>query len=256
LKSVNARKDAMNAESGVAMMPINGQKTVPQGVAANIQNLIRSYMQNTPVGNSQRRYLMKRAAEFQKPWTYKELDELRSDLSSALARHNAKGSVAKYTAEKGDLDLAVDNAILDGLRDTVYPEMDRAAGRPAGYFEDLKGRQSSLITLQAVLDKRAKDLAGKQAISEVTPPFSTENLSGSFHVGEMPRLGAYGIRQAIFPSRELDEASKHVAKAFPKVDTLPYQILFSGETRAAQLTGPKTRKLRRVRDENQPPPEQ
>lgn len=249
LKSVNSRKDAMNAESGAAMLPIAGKQTVPQGPAQNIQGLIRSYMSNTPAGRAQRQYLMKRAAEFQKPWTYRQLDELRTDLSSSLAKHNAKLPVAKYAAEKGDLDVAIDNAVLDGLRDTVYPEMDRAAGKPAGYFEDLKGRQSSLITLQEVLDKRIRDLKGSQAISEVAPRFGSENVSVYAHPGSMPRAVIHGIRQAVAPTRELEAASKHVAKAFPAVDSLPYQILFSGETRAANLKGPKQQELEKTADD-------
>lgn len=249
LKSVNSRKDAMNAESGAAMLPIAGQQTVPQGVSQNIQGLIRSYMQNTPMGRSQRGYLAKRAAEFQKPWTYRQLDELRTDLASSLAKHNAKLPVAKYTAEKGDLDVAIDSAVLDGLRDTVYPEMDRAAGKPAGYFENLKGRQSSLIALQEILDKRLRDLSGAQAISEVTPRLGSENISLSAHAGSLPRAGVYGIRQAISPNRELKSASKHVAKAFPAVDSLPYQVLFSGETRAATLKGPKQQELEKTADD-------
>jgi hypothetical protein len=250
LTAVNARKNAMNAESGIAMMPIAGQKTVPTGISDSVRKLIRSYMTNTTEGSAARKYLIKRAAEFDKPWTFRQLDELRTDMASQLAKHRMKGSVAKYTAEKGDLDLAVDNAILDGLRETVYPEMDRAAGRPQGYFEELKGRQSSLIALQEILDKRIKDLSGQQAISEVAPRFSSENLSGSVHPGSMPRLGIYGLRQVVSPTRELDAASKHVSKAFPSVDSLPYQVLFSATARLPQImSGPKTKHLQHLADE-------
>lgn len=254
LTAVNARKTAMNTESGVAMMPIAGVKTVPTGISDSIRNLIRSYMTNTTEGKAARKYLIKRSAEFDKPWTFRQLDELRTDMASQLAKHRVKGSVAKYTAEKGDLDLAVDNAILDGLRDTVYPEMDRAAKRPSGYFEKLKGRQSSLIALQEILDKRIKDLRGAQAMSEVAPRFSSENLSGSLHVGSAPRLGAYGIRQALSPTRELNTASKHVSKAFPDIDALPYQILFSAATRAPDMAKmPKQRQLEEIREQQLSP---
>ena len=156
LKSVNSRKDKMNVESGAAMLPIAGQKTVPTGVSQNIRNLAKSYMNNTIEGRRQAKYIIDRAAEYQKPWSYGELDQLRSDLAAQTAKHRAKDPVAKYASEKGDIDLQIDNAILDGLRDTVYPEMDRAAGRPQGYFADLKGRQSALITLQQILDKRVR----------------------------------------------------------------------------------------------------
>lgn len=242
LKAVNSRKDTMNAEAGAAMLPIAGKKTVPTGIANNIQNLIRSHMDNTAVGRSQRAYLMKRAAEFNKPWSYRALDELRTDLASQLDKHNSREAVSKYTAEKGDLDLAIDNAILDGLRDTVYPEMDRAAGKPVGYFADLKKRQSSLIRLQKILNQRVKDLKGAQAVSEVTPRLSSENISLSAHAGSLPRAGVYGIKQMLAPKRELKEASKHVAKAFPTVNSLPYQVLFSAGVRASEVKGPAPRR--------------
>lgn len=231
LRAVNTRKDAMNLESGAAMLPIAGKQTVPTGIADSIRNLVRPWMDQTAQGRAQKSAILRAAKDYDKPWTYAELDTLRTDLSSQLAKHNAKGSVAKYAAEKGDTDLAIDNAVLDSLRDTVYPEMDRAAGKPAGYFEDLKGRQSALITLQQTLDKRVKDLAGQQAISEVTPRLSSENISLSAHAGSPIRAGVYGVRQALAPSRELKVASKHVLRAFPDVDALPYQILFSAGVR-------------------------
>jgi hypothetical protein len=241
LNSVNSRKDAMNAESGAAMLPIAGQKTVPMGVAQNIRNLARSYMNNTVEGRRQGKYILDRAAEYQKPWSYGELDQLRSDLAAQTAKHRAKDPVAKYASEKGDIDLQIDNAILDGLRDTVYPEMDRAAGKPQGYFADLKGRQSSLIDLQSILDKRVKALKGSEAISEVAPRFGSENISLSEHIGSPLRAGVYGIRQSISPTREMTTASKHVKKAFPSVNALPYTALFGTGVRAAEapVTGPK-----------------
>jgi hypothetical protein len=242
LDAVNARKTDMNAESGASMMPIAGVITVPDGIARNIKNLARSYMGKTAEGRAQSNYLMKRAQEFEgKEWTFGELDQLRTDLSSQLAKHRVKGSVAKYTAEKGDMDLAVDNAILQGLRDTIYPEMDRAAGKPAGYFESLKGRQSSLITLQEILEKRIRDLTGSQAVSEVTSRFGSENISLSAHAGSLPRAGIYGIREAFSPTRELETASKHVAKAVPPVYSQPWEILFTTAARVEESKPPKKR---------------
>ena len=236
LKAVNSRKDAMNLESGTAMLPIAGQKTVPVGISDRIKGLIRSYMAQTPAGSAERKYIVKRAAEFEKPWSYRQLDELRTDLASQLSKHQAKESVAKYTAEKGDLNLAIDNAIQDGLRDTVYPTMDRAAGKPPGYFADLKGRQSNLIRLQSVLNQRVKRLKSSQAINEAAPLFSHENVSVYARPTGLPRTYIHGINNALFPPREYAAASKHVAKAFrPSVNSLPYQILLSGGFRVSDV---------------------
>ena len=143
--------------------------------------------------------------------------------------------VAQYTAKKANRSLAIDNAIEEGLKDTVYPEMDKAAGKPAGYFADLKGRQSRLIAMEKILNKRIKQLGGAQAISEVTPRMSKENISIFAHPGvSAPTTIARVPHGVLFPPRELTEAGKHVRKAFPgpQINTLPYQVLFSNTARA------------------------
>lgn len=256
LKAVNARKDAMNIESGTAMLPIAGNQTVPIGISDRIKNLARSYMPQTATGKGERAYIMKRAAEFEKPWSYRQLDEYRTDIASQLGKHQAKESVAKYTAEKGDLDLAIDNAIQDGLRETIYPEMDRAAGKPAGYFADLKGRQANLISLQSVLNSRIKRLKSSQAINEAAPLFSHENVSVYARPTGLPRTYIHGIQSAIFPPREYAAASKHVAKAFrPSVNSLPYQLLLFGGLRAYDVGLPAPKASHQPTTEAPPAPQ-
>ena len=257
LNAVNLRKDAMNLESGVALMPIKGQQIVPTGVAQSIQDLAQKYDPAIPGDRAIIKYINSKAAEWQHPISYGALDLKRSRLASDLAKFKAKGPVAKYTAEKGDIDLAIDNAIEGGLRDTVYPAMDAAAGKPTGYFADLKGRQSNLITLQSILDKRLQDLKGAQAISEAVPPLSRENVSIYAHPGGMPRAVIHGARDIVSPARELNAANAHVGKAFePSVDALPYQVLFTGLGRIAQLKGPKTQQLEDAADEQRSVPVQ
>lgn len=234
LGAVNARKVAMNNESAVAMLPIAGKKVVPTGIADSVRNLSEPWMANTAQGRAEQAYIKRRAAEFDKPWSFRDLDRYRTYLSSQLAKHKAKDVVARYTAEKGDIDLAIDNAILGSLRDTVYPEMDRAAGKPAGYFENLKGRQSSLIELQSILDRRIKRLGSSQAISEARPRLGSENLSIYMHAGGGPRAYLHGLKEAVAPTRELSIANRQVRKAFPSVNSLPYQILFSQALRAEE----------------------
>lgn len=232
LKAVNKRKDAMNAESGAAMLPIAGQQVMPQGVSQRILGLIKPYMHQTAEGRAEEAYIRQRATEFQHPWNYRELDTYRTDISGYLSRHHAKEQVARYTAEKGNINLAIDTAIEDGLRDTVYPAMDRAAGKPSGYFEDLKGRQRALITLQSILNKRVKELKGSQAVAEVEPA-----ISGSIymHPGSLPRVYLHKLSNLVAPERVYNEASGHVRKAFkPTVDTLPYRVLFSAGVRAGE----------------------
>lgn len=250
LKAVNSRKDAMNVESGAAMLPIAGEKIVPTGVADEIRNLSARYDRDVPGDKPIIAHIRKAAAEWEHPISYRALDQKRSNLASDLSKFNAQESVARYNARMGDVDLAIDNAIEKGLREAVYPAMDRAAGKPAGYFENLKQRQSSLITLQSILNKRIEWLKGSQAISEAQPLFSGENISIYARPESLPRTYIHGIQRAIAPQREYAEASKHVARAFkPSVSSLPYQLLFSNLIRGAEISkGPKTQKLRKLRD--------
>jgi hypothetical protein len=232
------------------MQPIAGVTTVPTGVADKIRELVTPSMQHTAEGRAEANYIKNAAKDFDKEWSFRELDDMRMRTRAKLDAFSRKEPVARYTAAKGDASKAVDEAILDGVRDTVYPEMDRAAHKPEGYFADLKGRQSNLITLQSILDKRLKNLQGAQAVSEVAPRFSSENVSLSAHAGSLPRAGIYGIRNAISPTRELNAASKNVSRAFPStINTLPYQTLFSNAIRFAEAPkGPKTQKLQQARD--------
>lgn len=236
LDTVNRAKDAMNAESKAAMAPLMEKPVMPTGIADRIRSLITPNMEKTEVGRAEARSILKAAKEFDKPWTYGELDAERMSVRSRLNTLKQMGEVAQYTAKKASRSKAIDDAIERGLRDQIYPTMDQAAGKPEGYFANLKGRQSDLITLQSILDKRVSDLGGKQAVSEVTSPFGSENISLSAHVGSV-RAGAYGLKNVFSPTRELNAAGKHVAKAFPpaKVSSLPYQVLLTNIPRAKAI---------------------
>lgn len=245
LSAVNARKDAMNAESGVAMAPIGNKETIAKGILDRLEALKNNIPMAGPkkamnVAAQQELDAINRAEiEFQRPLTYHNLDLERGRARARLDSFMAKDPVPQYTALKSSRTLAIDNAIEQGLKDTVYSEMDRAAGKPAGYFANLKGRQSSLISLQKILDKRVRDLSGQQAVSEVTPRISAENLSLSMHPGTLPRGGLYGLKNVFSPPREMKAAGKHVAKAFPKqrtIDTMPYQVLFAGTARSEETS--------------------
>jgi len=106
----------------------------------------------------------------------------------------------------------------------------------------MKARQSSLIQLQQVLEKRVKDLRGSQAVAEATPRFAPmKNISIYAHAGDAPRGYIHGIQDIIMPPRVETEAAKHVAKAFPEsqINEQPYRVLF-GTT--GRVLGPAPRR--------------
>jgi hypothetical protein len=73
--------------------------------------------------------------------------------------------------------VRIDLEAYNGIKDTVYPAMDQAAGKPPGFFAELKGRQQKLIDLQEHLDKQADELATASGVSRGSPRFSHKNLS-------------------------------------------------------------------------------
>jgi hypothetical protein len=191
-------------------------------------------MEKTAAGREEKSAIKRAITEFQKPWTYGELDAERTATRARLNTFHNKGDVAQYTARKASRNVAIDDAIEQGSKDILYPAADKAAGKPAGYTAEMKGRQAALIKLQAILDKRIDDLGGKAAQIAGSPRLSSENLSVSLHPGGAPRLSLYSIRNALVPPNPLKTASSRVAKAFPldRVSSLPYQVLLSGAARA------------------------
>lgn len=166
---VNKTKDNINTEYGNAIGPYANMKMVPNAVSQRILSLATPDMPFTAEGRADLGAIKNAATEYQKEWTLGALDSKRSRLSADLASHNAKEGVARYTAERGNTNLAIDNAINDALRDTVYPQADQLVGKPAGYFEDLKQKQSNLIRLQSLLNKRIDDLQGAQRVQQGAP---------------------------------------------------------------------------------------
>jgi hypothetical protein len=230
LDLVNNAKTAMNDASNEAMSSIALYRTQPLEISRRLRALITPNMEHTAAGRAERDAINRAATEFESQWSFAALDAERVATRARLNAFRSKESVAQYTARRASRSLAIDDVIEKGLRDVIYPEMDVAAGRPAGYFADLKGRQSALITLESLLHKRIKALSGAQAVSEVAPRLSSENLSVSLHPGSAPRGGLYGLRNVIAPPREYKTASKYVEKAFPmpqSVGTMPYQVLLA-----------------------------
>ena len=250
LDAVTRARAAIHEEYGNALGPYAHQEVSTKPIADAIRSLKKPWMDVPGMGAEEKSAIEKAATQFERPMTVGQLDSLRQQLNTDLASLYGKAPNARYTATQGSINNAIDTTIASGARDVLYPIADSAANKPAGYFRDALDREGSLIQLRGILQKRFSDLAGSQAISEVTPRLSSENLSVSLHPGTMPRGGLYGLKNVIAPTRELTQAGKHVAKAFPAhgaVNSLPYQILFSNAPRVASMIGPKSQAIEDMR---------
>jgi len=238
LDAVTRARSAIHEEYGNALGPYANQQVATHSIADSIRDLHKPWMDVSGEGKAELEAIEKAAVQFEKPRTVGQLDSLRQQLNSDLAAFYAKGGNARYAAENGNINLAIDAAIARGARDALYPIADKVSGKPAGYFSDALSREGHLIQLRGILEKRVQDLGGAQAVSEVAPILSSENVSLSAHPGSLPRAGFYGMRNLVAPPRELKSAGKHVAKAItidPSIDTLPYEVLFANVPRAGQV---------------------
>ena len=255
LNAVTAKRAALHDEYENALGPVANQEAGTESIVRQILDLKKSWMDVGKEGAAEKKAIEDAAVRFRMPRTVGQLDSLRQQLNSDLAGFYAKAPNARYAAENGNVNLAIDAAIARGARDVLYPIADKAAGKPAGYFADVLDREGNLIQLRGILKKRIQDLGGSQAISEVTPAFGAGNISLSAHAGSPLRAGLYGLHNVLTPPRELTAAGKHVAKAFgPQINTLPYGVLFSDAARASHFKGSNTQQLEKTRAAQQSEP--
>jgi hypothetical protein len=170
------------------------------------------------------------ATEFQKPWTLGELDLERMKINKRLNPFYNKSGADQYAA-LGNRNTAIDKVISDTIRDTVYPRMDQAAGKPTGFFRSLKQRQGDLMDLQSSLKEESTRLKDTTARIQGGPRLSRENLG--VHVGSSgtPHGFLRGIADVVKKPNPLAVANTRVAQGFARgnrparfvTDTLPFR---------------------------------
>ena len=84
---------------------------------------------------------MKSAAkDFDKEWSFRELDDMRMRTRAKLDAFSRKEPVARYTAAKGDASKAVDEAILDGIQGYGVPGDGSCCWKTGRIFRGLEGQ--------------------------------------------------------------------------------------------------------------------
>lgn len=249
LSAVSRQRQLIHDEFENALGPAINQRADVGPIIQNLKNLKKSWMNVASAGGREGEAELKaidnEILKFESSdRTNGQLDSLRQQLNSDLGPYYSKSPNNKYIAANSNIQVAIDEAVVSGARDSLYPVADKMAQKPEGYFRDALNREGSLIQLRGILDKRVEDLAGKQAVEEVTPRFSHENLSLSAHAGSAPRLGIYSIRNMLAPQRSLTAAGKNVARAVTTdLNSMPYEVLFSNIPRAEEAKKKRLREL-------------
>lgn len=176
LSTVNRAKANLSNEAGAAMAPIAQRSTIPIGISDKIRDLITPNLAQTPDGLAEIQKIKEAAKDFEKPWTYEQLDAERGTINKKLNNFYKKGVADQYAAT-GNRTIAIDKTIADAIRDKLYPEMDQQAGQPTGYFRDLKQRHGALINLQDALTDRVEDLKDQTARIQGGPRLTDEQAA-------------------------------------------------------------------------------
>lgn len=220
LTTVKEAKNQMNTESGLAMQTKIGGKTLadtpasPDRLVRSLRDKAKTYSDKTPLGKAMRQRLDNAATSFEKDWTFGELDQERMNAQQRLNSYYDKSSTKQYAASKTDAQVIIDKAVVDWVQEFVYPQMDVAAGKPNGYFANLKQRQSILIRLEQAADENAKALATRTAKVKGSPRFSTENVSAYGHPASTPGVSIHKLQNIVSRPNLEARANRAVSRAF------------------------------------------
>jgi hypothetical protein len=213
LEAVNKAKANINSEVGQAMLPISGRAANAIPISDAIKSHITPDMAKTAQGRQMQAELLNAAADYQKPWTFGELHAARINANARLRAFFKKGGTAQYGDMKTDAGVIVDREVARGVQDIVYPEMDKAAGKPAGYFANLLNKQSTLIQLGQALDDNANALAVRTAKIQGAPRLSSENVSAYGHPATTPGISIHRLQNVVVRPNPLGQANQAIARA-------------------------------------------
>lgn len=240
LSAVKTAKTDLNNEYGNALGP-NANRMAPfdadgsSPISRRILDLITPNMEQTARGRQEAAMIKRAAAEFQKPWTLGQLDAERMDANARLNAYEKKNIADQYASQKGNRSVAIDKAIADGVRDVVYPFMDKLSGKPEGYFRNIKGRIGNLIQLESSLDQEVERLHDLTARTKGAPALSRARVRTNVGESGSPRFWMSNVLGALHAPNEEATANRAVAGSFgqpswiPGIMALPVKALLTGD---------------------------
>jgi hypothetical protein len=208
----------------------------------------------TDTDRTERSFIDKAAAEYQKPISLGELDLKRMQANNRLSAYYDKNDVSQYAAESRNAQIAVDKVVADWVRDNAYPEMDQLTGKPQGYFRNLKSRVGNLMNASSQAKEFAAKMHRESAIERGSTPLERLKPGGAISM----RGGVHGyisnIPKIFSPPDPEAGANAAVKSAFglkQKLNPPPeaLSIPLSAVT-GALPEGPVYRLLQSLRDEH------
>jgi hypothetical protein len=183
--------DANTTEFSTALQPVSGKKVVPIQIADAIKKKITPEMMQDAKGRQMAKELLAESATYQKRWSLGDLYRRKQRYDAEGASYFKKSESGRTNVQRTSVDDMVESAVREGVKDIVYPELDKAAGKPSGYFRELQQRQSSLIKVKDAADSTVKELGRKESLIKGAPMRQkiVKRVSGYIH----PLSGRGGV---------------------------------------------------------------
>jgi hypothetical protein len=195
---------------------LNHVEVMPTGVADRISSLGDSHISEQEMNPARAAAIKKAALNYQKPRTFAWLNDRRQVLNAELTPFYSMTAAEKgvYRTTHPNIDIEAEEA--NAIRETLYPLMDRAAGKPEGYFENLQRRNGQLKDLGKQVEKRINTLDATTKASAGAPWYERGHVSAYATDGRAPRFTLHGLTNVLKSPNLTGRADKAVASAFSR----------------------------------------
>ena len=196
------------------MIPLGSAEANVDPIRESIRNLARSHPSNFKWNLSRIKEVLSRSHGYDKPETFKNLTDRRIVLNNNLRGLYSlpKGEQQAYLLAHPSLEI--DKAEADAIRDVIYPEMDRAAGKPAGTTAKLQARRGALMSLSSAVEENVKKLQAKTQEMAGSSWYERGHISEYGTTGGRPGLAAHRISAMVHAPNYTAGANRKVASAF------------------------------------------
>lgn len=211
-------------EYGIGLQPIRGTQVSTQSIADGIRRRA-ARLPSDPDSIRLAKRLEKEAMEYHsKLMSVEELDNRRETFWQR--EFKGKEQPVLKSPLKSDVDSIVNREVATGVQDVIYPMMDRANGKPPGYFADLQGRRSSLIRIDKQLGEEVNKLSDSEAKRIGSPWLSSENVTAYAHAPSgMPGVRFHRLQAWLRSPAKARDISVQRALTRPSVAKLGTQMM-------------------------------
>ena len=219
-KNLKQARTVVDQEFNQGLAKIANKASIPSSISQRIRSLITPDMAKTAEGREDIKYIQKRAREYEKPWTYNELNAKRMTENENLTSYYGKDTRGQAAAR---LETDVSKAIRDEAANTVYQAWDKA--NPGGRAQILKQRQGALWALDDYVNHPTKgflaDVDAKQLQFEGAGLGDKVHARAAVHKGG---VSAYLTSSLLAPFEQGPKAKANakIRQAFPEGNKTPF----------------------------------